>query len=300
MFEHFTVAEVAPGVHAAIAGTTGAAVGNATIIDTGRQTVVVDTFQTAQAAEDLRTAAGELTGRSAFLVVNTHWHSDHTQGNQAFGEAPIVSTRATLDLMVANAPTDLGAYEVEIDGYLASLTAQLESNDEAAQETIRRRIAGVEQIKLAAPGFRLTLPTVLFDDRLVITGDRTLEVLTYGGGHTDSDVFVWIPGDRLLVAGDLCWTRIHPRVVDGHPKKWAEILEGINLLSPAVVIPGHGKVAGPEVPAELAPYFRHVAAMVDDVRTGADPASLPLPEGSERWDGPERLRVGLEELAGRA
>jgi len=298
-FEHFTLTEAAPGVHAAIAGSTGAAVSNATIIDTGRQTVVVDTFQTAQAAAELRNAVADLTGRSAFLVVNTHWHSDHTSGNQVFADAAIASTRTTLDLIVANAPADLAEYEEEIDGYLASLRVELESGDEAARAQSRRRIAGLEQIKHAAPGFRLTLPNVLFDDRLEIAGDRTVEVLTYGGGHTDSDAFVWLPEERVLASGDLCWTRLHPRIVDGHPASWAEILERIIPLDPAVVIPGHGKLAGPEVPAELARYFRAVATMADEVRAGADPSGLPLPEGSENWDGPERLRDGLKVMVGR-
>jgi len=298
MPEHFTLVETAPGIHAAVAGSTGAAVGNATIIDTGHKTVVVDTFMTAQAAEELRTAVVELTGRRAFLVVNTHWHGDHTHGNQVFDDATIVSTRTTLDLMVADTPADLAAYEEEVDGYLASFRAKLQSDDEAERTLAKRRIAGLEQIKQAIPGFRLRLPDVLMDDRLVIAGERDLEILTYGGGHTDSDAFVWIPSERLLVSGDLCWTRIHPRIQDGHPSEWADILDRVILLDAAIVIPGHGTPAGPEVPAELVPYFRSVAAMIDEVRAGADPNPLPLPASSETWDGPERLRTGLAVLAG--
>ncbi|MFH1104461.1 MAG: MBL fold metallo-hydrolase [Actinomycetota bacterium] len=297
MPEHFKLVETAPGVHAAVADITGAAVGNATIIDTGSKTVVVDTFMTAQAAAELRKAAVDLTGRSAFLVVNTHWHGDHTSGNQVFADAVIVSTRTTLDLMVANAPADLTAYEAEVDGYIASFRAKLESPNDSERALAKRRIAGLEQLRQAIPGFRLTLPDVLVDDRLVITGGRDLQVITYGGGHTDSDTFVWMPAERLLVSGDLCWTRIHPRIHDGHPAAWAAILDRVLDLNPVTVIPGHGSPAGSEVPAALAPYFRLVDAMVDKVRAGADPASLPLPAGSEGWDGPERLRDGLATLA---
>lgn len=299
MPEHFKLVETAPGVHAAVADITGAAVGNATIIDTGSKTVVVDTFMTAQAAAELRKAAVELTGRSAFLVVNTHWHGDHTSGNQVFADAVIVSTRTTLDLMVADAPADLTAYEAEVDGYIASFRAKLDSSDEAERALAKRRIAGLEQLRQAIPGFRLTLPDVLVDDRLVITGGRDLQVITYGGGHTDSDTFVWMPAERLLVSGDLCWTRIHPRIHDGHPAAWAAILDRVLDLNPVTVIPGHGSPAGSEVPEALAPYFRAVDSMVDEVSTGADPASLPLPAGSEGWDGPERLRDGLKVLAER-
>src|SRR3990170_2325080 len=298
MPEHFTLVETGPGIHAAVAGSTGAAVGNATIIDTGHKTVVVDTFMTAQAAEELRTAVTDLTGRSAFLAVNTHWHADHTRGNQVFADVPIASTRMTVELIVANAPTDFIAYEDEIDGYLATLREKLESEDPAQRALAERRIAGLEQLNVSIPGFSLTLPSLLIDDRLVIAGERDLEILTYGGGHTNSDTFVWIPSERLLVSGDLCWTRIHPRIQDGHPSEWADILDRVILLDAAIVIPGHGTPAGPAVPAELVPYFCSVAAMIDEVRAGADPNTLPLPASSETWDGPERLRTGLAVLAG--
>ena len=299
MPDHFTLVETAPGVHAAVAGSSGAAVGNAVIIDTGAKTVVVDTFMTAQAAEELRTAVTDLTGRSAFLAVNTHWHADHTRGNQVFADVPIASTRMTVELIVANAPTDFIAYEDEIDGYLATLREKLESEDPGQRALAERRIAGLEQLKVSIPGFSLTLPSLLIDDRLVVAGERDLEILTYGGGHTNSDTFVWIPSERLVVAGDLCWTRIHPRIHDGHPANWADILDRMLKLDPAIVISGHGIPDGPEVPAALVPYFRAVDAMVEQVRAGADPAGLLVPEGSEEWDGPERLWDGIKQLAGR-
>ncbi len=299
MPDHFTLVDAAPGVHAAIAGPTGAAVSNAAIIDTGDKTIVVDTFQTAQAAAELRAAAVDLTGRDAFLVVNSHWHDDHTAGNQVFSDLPIVATRTTLELIVANAPADLGAYEQEIDGYLTAQRGRLESDDPAIQAAARRAIATLGQIKDAIPGFRLTLPDVLIEGSLTIAGERDLEVVTYGGGHTDSDVFVWIPDTRTVVTGDLSWAELHPRSQDGHPDRWAEILERMLDLGPEVVINGHGAPSGPEVLTALVPYFRAVAEGVERVRAGADPAEIPLPAGSEDWDGEVRLRTALRILAER-
>jgi cyclase len=297
MPDHFRLHEIAPGVNAAVATATGAAVSNAAIIDLGSKTVVVDTFETAQAAAELRSAVVELTGRTAFLVVNTHWHSDHTWGNQVFDDATIVSTRTTLDLMVADAPADLAAYEAEVDGHLASIRANLDSEHEDERALAKRRIASLEQLKQAIPGFRLRLPDVLIGDRLTIAGERDLEILTYGGGHTDSDVFAWIPSDRVVAAGDLCWNGLHPRCQDGHPAAWADILDRMLALEPEHVIPGHGLPGGPELPTALSPYFRAVADLVEQVKGGADPADLPLPAGSNDWDGPQRLRTGLSVLA---
>ena len=84
MPEHFSVSEVASGVYACVAGASQAAVGNAAIVDTGARTIVVDSFMTTVGAAELRLVAEQLTGRSVFMLVNTHWHGDHTFGNQVF------------------------------------------------------------------------------------------------------------------------------------------------------------------------------------------------------------------------
>jgi glyoxylase-like metal-dependent hydrolase (beta-lactamase superfamily II) len=295
----FELVELAPGVHAAVSDITGGAVGNAAIIDTGDKTVVIDSFITAQAARELRGEVMRLTGRAALLLVNTHWHSDHTWGNQEFAEIPIVSTPRTLELMIADAPADLRAWEAEIDASLADLRSKLESGDAAERTMAARRIVGLEHLKTAAPGFRLTLPSLLIENRLIIEGGRRVEILTYGGGHTDSDVFAWLPDDRVVIAGDLCWNGIHPRTHDGHPGPWADILDRMAALAPQQIHPGHGRPGGPEIPQVLAPYLRAVGGYVAEVRRGGDAGGFPVPPGSERWDGEARMRSGITSLAAR-
>ncbi|MBI5156591.1 MAG: MBL fold metallo-hydrolase [Acidimicrobiia bacterium] len=299
MSESFDLIELAAGVHGAVSDIAGPAVGNAAIIDTGDKTVVIDSFMTAQAAAELRNEAVRLTGRSAFLLVNTHWHGDHTWGNQVFDDIPIASTRRTLELIIADAPANLVAYEAELDAQLTALRVRLESDDASVRAAAARRVRGVEAYKAAAPGFRLTLPDLLFDDHLVIEGRRRVELMTYGGGHTESDVFAWIPDAGVMIAGDLCWNRIHPRTLDGDPGDWAGILERMARLAPMRVHPGHGEPGGPEVIEALVPYLRTVAGYVTAVRAGTDPAGLAPPPGSEAWASPERMRTGVAGLAAR-
>lgn len=299
MPEHFELVEIVPGVHGAISEITGPAVGNAAIIDTGDRTIVVDTFQSPTAAAELRSEALRLTGRSAFLVVNTHWHSDHTFGNQVFADTPRVSTARTVELMIADAPADLSAWEAEIDASLAALRAQVASDDPAAREMASRRIPTLETFKQEAPGFRLTLPDLLFEGSLILEGTRRVEIHTYGGGHTDSDSFVWLPGDRTVISGDLCWNEIHPRTQDGHPGPWADALERILTLGPEHIHPGHGRTGDAGMAEALVPYLRTVAGYVDRVRAGAEATTLEAPEGSSTWAGVERMRTGVKVIAGR-
>jgi glyoxylase-like metal-dependent hydrolase (beta-lactamase superfamily II) len=97
---HFRLHYVADSVIAAIAVPGSGAVGNASIIDLGDIAMVVDTFATIQAAEDLKAAAEYITGKPVSYVINTHWHSDHTSGNKVFSPvSPIISTAVTREVM---------------------------------------------------------------------------------------------------------------------------------------------------------------------------------------------------------
>jgi glyoxylase-like metal-dependent hydrolase (beta-lactamase superfamily II) len=293
--EHFTLHEVAGGVWAAQADFAGAAIGNAAIIDTGTHTIVVDTFMTDVAAQELREVAEGLTGRNVFLAVNSHWHGDHTNGNQVFSDVPIVATAATVEWMERTAPTDRGEWRRDVEQMLESFEEQAAAGDVAAQ----RRI-GVGHIYLDfVENYRCTLPTLLIDDRLVVDGERTVEVLTYGRGHTVSDVFVWVPDERLVVAGDLVWNGLHPRMNDGFPEDWAGYVERLEGLDPVRIVPGHGPPAGREVLNGLPSYFRAIGDLVDEVRSGADPESIDPPASSEDWADRARFHRSLEALAGR-
>lgn len=292
--EHFTLHEVVPGVWEAEADFTKASVGNAAIIDAGDgKTIVVDTFMTLAAAEELRAVAEELTGTTVFLAVNSHWHGDHTSGNQVFGDVPIVSTRRTLDELEATSRSDTDAWQAEIQQSIDSLREAAEGGDQQAAA----RIGVLTHFHDTAGRFELTLPNLLIADRLVVKGERTVEIATHGRGHTVSDTVVWLPDERVVVTGDLCWNGIHPRTQDGFPVEWAGYVETLLGFDPTHVIPGHGIPADASALAPLPAYFRAVADLVTEVRDGTDPASLEPPPGSEDWAGIERFRAGVGLLA---
>jgi glyoxylase-like metal-dependent hydrolase (beta-lactamase superfamily II) len=299
--EHFSLHELAPGVHAAIMRPGGTAVSNAAIIDLGDRTLVVDTFQTLGAAEDLLAAAHRLTGRKAAVVVNSHWHDDHIGGNQIFGEAEIIATPRTVELVVTHA-TRPAEYATELETSLASIREGLEA---AQTEDERARYQGAlvttETLVREAPRFRLTLPAPMRDDPLELVGsERDAEVLTYGPGHTESDAFVHLPTEGIVVAGDLLWVDAHPRTQDGDPDAWAAALDRMATLAPRTIVPGHGEVCGPQHLAGLAAYLRDVARMVSETRAdpGIDPSErFSPPPGSGTWAGLGRLWEGVRLLA---
>ena len=108
---HFTVHPLAEGVYAAIHTEGGAAICNAGVVDLGGQLLVFDTFLTPQAAQDLRTFAMAEFGVPPQLVVNSHYHNDHTWGNQAFErEAQFIASIRTRQLMETEGKEELRWY----------------------------------------------------------------------------------------------------------------------------------------------------------------------------------------------
>jgi glyoxylase-like metal-dependent hydrolase (beta-lactamase superfamily II) len=293
----FTIHEAASGVWAAVApGTAGPAVSNAAIIDLGDKTVVVDTFMTVLAAEELRGEVLRLTGRAPFLVVNSHWHSDHVYGNQVFAPAPIVGTKRMLELIIEDAPTPADT-ESYIE-YLRTTAKELASSSAEDRKRADGTLALAEALAAGAANFQLTPPDVLVGDRLDIRGERSLTVLGYGKGHTESDLFIHLPQSGVVVAGDLVWTAMHPKTDDGFPAEWAAVVDRIADLKPSAVVAGHGQLGTAADVAAVADYMRQLDAMVAAVAAGdLDAATADPPTGSEDWQGLPRFRAGLAKLA---
>jgi cyclase len=245
-FEHFELTRLADGVYAAIELQGGAAYSNAGIIDLGDQTLIFDTFDAPEAAQDLKTAAEHLTGRPAACIVNSHWHGDHWSGNQVFAGAAIIATHKTLEEMrplakqieaMRHDPSDLENTIRQNQERLESETderwrAYLESS------TIRLRYT-LDTLSTLA----VCLPNVTFDTRLVFHGTRrTAELLTWGVGHTCSDCFLVLPEEHIAFAGDLGFFQCQPFMPSGEPPAWVAQLEKMEQSDIETFIPGHGPV----------------------------------------------------------
>ena len=234
-----------------------------------------------------------LTGRSAALVVISHWHPDHTGGAQVFDDVPIKATQRTVELIAGDDPGDLDTYAAEIDSALEQFRAMRDG----AENGLRM----LNLLREAAPGYRFTVPAPIDGDGMTFEGsDRRVEILSYGPGHTESDLFAHIPDADLVVTGDLLWVGHHPRVNDGDPAAWANVLDQIGGLGPKSLIPGHGVVGGRADAEYMAGYLRTLDAMVDEAITGgtADdaPGIIPVPAGSEDWGGETRFRGSFTSL----
>jgi cyclase len=268
--KHFRLNHVAEGVFAAISVPGTGSLGNAAIIDLGDTTLVVDTFTTIQAAEDLKEAAIHLTGNPVSYVINTHWHSDHTSGNQVFTpKAQIISTSTTREIMATYGKNRLAQQLLNPEPTYKAIDEveekiQQETNEKLKKEMQWENASDREYMKIL-PNLVYTLPTITFDHQMSIHGSgRTVQLITYGGGHTQSDAFVYLPEEKIAVMGDLVLSKHHPVMINGNPKEWLNILERIELLGVETIVPGHGEVCSMKELHEVKGYINDIVTLVEE------------------------------------
>lgn len=278
---YFTLQPVAEGVWAAIAVPGSGALGNAAIINIGNAAVVVDTLGLPQAAESLRSAAERVTKRPVRYIVNTHYHGDHHYGNHVFEDCLIISTDLTRKILMQNVP-ELGSWQTGLQAQIELLSKGREATgDHRLSTALADEIADKKALLAATPGVRRVPATLTFTEEMVIHGTtRSITLITYGGGHTESDAMVYIGDVQVLIAGDLILSQSHPAMLSGIPVAWAEILKRIgHELDFVKLIPGHGEVAGRNSLTEMQNYITDIQAYAHKAAESGESADTWIARG---------------------
>ena len=244
----FDIKPIADGVYAAIAKPAYKVNCNAAIIVLGDSVLVVDTHSKPSAARALIEQIKKLTPKPVKYVVNTHFHWDHYQGNEAYPSSwpagvEIISSEATRQNIQRIGIPRIKNEIITMPQEIANLKNDLEKASGAEQkktieENIRQAEAYFAELKL----MQVTLPTMTFDRSLILRrASRTVEILWLGRAHTDGDVFVFLPNEKFLVTGDALhgWT---PFMGDSYPYDWIQTLDAAEKLDFDSVLGGHGEV----------------------------------------------------------
>jgi len=259
----FDLKKVTEGVWAAIARPLPVINCNAAVIVLEDGVLVVDTHSKPSAARALMTQIRTLTDKPVKWVVNTHFHWDHYQGNQAYlGAWPsgteIIASDATREAIESRGIPRVKHEIVTVPRQLERLRGELarataETDRQRLDDEIRARDAYLAELR----SMQVTLPGLTFEKSLVLhRGARSVHILWLGKGHTDGDVVVYLPQDKVIATGDLLhgWM---PYMADGYPYDWIRTLEAASALDFETVIAGHGDVMrGKDRFGLWARYFR--------------------------------------------
>jgi glyoxylase-like metal-dependent hydrolase (beta-lactamase superfamily II) len=197
---------------------------NVGVVLGARGAVVVDTRASEVEAAELLDDLRALGVSSVLAVVNTHWHFDHTFGNA----------------LLRDEYGGVAFYAQE------AAAATLREAAGEVQRTARDDVSTPGHADIAAA--RIHVPDHTFSSVAAIDlGDRVVEVVHPGRGHTSGDAVVRVPDADVAFLGDLVEESAERDAtpgfgVDCWPLEWASSLElTIGMLtSGSVVVPGHG------------------------------------------------------------
>jgi cyclase len=215
-----------------------------------RGIVVVDTGTSPRMAQLYRQRMQqELQRDDFFLVINTHHHFDHSNGNHVYPEATVIGHEhcpAAMTAWAESLPDHLQRRQEVIARREAELAKMKAGSAEASEAAEWIRFFSLEVESLRYDGFVSTPPEITFDNRLTLhLGDTTLRLISYGNAHTDNDIWVHVPGEVLLVGdtievGRLGFFAFNKPTVP----RWIEVMDEV-LADPAGVgrvFTGHGEL----------------------------------------------------------
>ena len=175
--------------------------------------MVIDTQATPYMAQDVLRKIREITDKPVKFALLSHYHAVRVLGAAAFDPENIISSRLTLEMIEERGQQD---WDSEFGRF-------------------PRLFQGHETI----PG--LTWPTIAFDEKLTVDlGNRKVEIMHVGKGHTQGDTIAWLPEEKVLYAGDLVEYGATPYTGDAHLAEWPATLERLSALKPNKLVPGRG------------------------------------------------------------
>ncbi len=220
---------------------------NSVIVEGEHQVMLVDAQLTKTSAERLLQEIKE-TKKPLSIIYITHEHADHFLGLEVFREAyprvRIIANSAVVDRVNK-------VYPEKIDKWKKILGSGATSH-----------VVAIEK----------------FDGNFLNFESSKIETLKNIQGDTDENTMLWIPGQRILIAGDVVVNDMHVYTAetDSNAREiWLSSLNKIRELKPSVVIPGHSKVGAP-LDASTAVDFteNYLLAFEEELKKAKDPDSL--------------------------
>jgi cyclase len=205
-------------------------------------------------ADKIEAALKGITDKPVKVVLNTHWHGDHTGGNPHFGEkAPIV-----------------------------------------AQENVRKRLitGGKTKFGETRPAEKSALPIITFEENVSVhLNGEDIKAIHFPNGHTDGDSVIFFTQSNVVHMGDDFFNGgMFPfididsggsvqGVIAGDEKVLAEVPDDVKI------IPGHGPLATKDDLRKFVQVLKECSAAVEaGIKKGKTLDQLKQEKVLAKWD----------------
>ena len=243
----FTFNKITDGVYHAVGTGSLVVMSNAAIIEGETDVLVVDSHVSPGGAWALREELKAITSKPIRWVVNSHYHFDHSHGNQIYGPGvEIIGHDYTRAQMVAGKSQDSPARDFfvgtlvpntikTLEGRLATAkTPEERANIENQLAIQRNHLEGTNAVRPTPPTMTLSRTMTLY------RGSREIRLLFLGRGHTAGDVVVYLPTERIVATGDLL-IEGPSYMGDAYFTEWIDTIESLKQVDFDTVLPGHGR-----------------------------------------------------------
>jgi cyclase len=224
--------------------------GNTTVIIGDREVLVVDSCYLPSSAKEDIAQIRQWTNKPVRYLVNTHWHYDHTMGNgvywEAFPQLAIIAHRETAKQSANYNPGWFERFPRRADGFKKVLADGKDGNGKVLSDGEKKEyedaLKGLAPVQTEFKALIDKTPNFTFDSELTINlGNREVQIKHLGRGNTAGDAIVYLPQEKILMAGDLI---VHPvpYLFGGYPADFVKTLAKLNQLDFQMIVPGHGEI----------------------------------------------------------
>ncbi len=238
-------------------------ISNAGAVGTLNGLLAIDAQQTKRLGYAFRRAIEDASGTTTTQLVDTHFHLDHTAGNVAFADVPIIAHDKTLKSLRAYlGPADDNRWSVSdpttrLQLFFGSNLQELVPADDPLEQWFRARLSGPDYEAIELVG-----PSQTFADRMNFQCPSDTLLAEYKGpAHCDGDLILYLLRQKIAFLGDLLFVGRFPWLGDCDLSGWIDRLDYVLSLEIETVVPGHGQLS----------TLREVAAfreLLQSLRTG--------------------------------
>ncbi|MFH0847616.1 MAG: MBL fold metallo-hydrolase [Chloroflexota bacterium] len=224
--------EIAPGVYAMVTSIIGPDGGgpHGGFIVAGDKVIVIDAFITMTAARELLSQIKSVTKKEPSYLIYTHSHGDHIVGARVFCPPAVAIAQ-----------------------------------ENAREEMLKEGRAGIERMMQMRPqlapymkGAEVVLPDITFCHQMSLCfGNRQIELIWVGPAHSNGDILVYLPKEKVLFAGDLLFDHVCPPL-RGSSAGWIDAISFVEELDVKHYVPGHGFISNKKELGDMKRFLRHL------------------------------------------
>ncbi|UFS71177.1 MBL fold metallo-hydrolase [Geomonas sp. RF6] len=187
---------------------------NAGVIVGDKDVIVVDSLANAAMTKNLLSEIRRVTDKPIRFLINTHSHADHVYTNHLFPEATVITTHSGREQTKAN---------LELQGEHSASYAKFFPEFDFS-------------------GGRYTVQDMCFRGTFSLyQGAREVRVIELGAGHSESDVVVYLPSEKIAFCGDVFLKGMPPLPLEGHVSQTIAHYKLLESFEAEVYVPGHGE-----------------------------------------------------------